>query len=660
MDPVQNTQATSLSSFVWGAADELWGDFKHTDFARIIIPLLLLRRMECVLEPTKDDVLNAYESEKNSGIDLNIYLPNISKLPFYNTSQYTLGTVGSTHTRSNLEQYVSRFSPNVRLVFEEFGFNNTLEELDKAKLLYRVVSRFSNIDLHPDVVSNRVLSNAYEDLIRRFAASINEKAGEFMTPKDVVRLTTKLVLSADEEIFTESGVIRSVYDPSCGLLGFITDAMDQIEDMGSTAKIIPYGQELDPKTHAMALTSMLILGWDGNNIVQGSTLSNDKLSDKRFHYGLANPPFGIKWDKDKDVVDKEHKNLGYAGRFGPGLPRVSDGSMLFLMHLVSRMEDPENGGGRVGIVLSGSPLFTGDAGSGESESRRWLLEQDFVEGIIALPNDMFFNTGIGTYVWILSNKKADHRKGKVQLINLADVWTSMRKSEGTKRRYLTEEQIDDVVRLYDSFTESDTSKIFDTTDFAFRKVAIKRPLRGKLVVNEESIARILEGKQFQKLTEEQQDAWISYLEDRQGKHDYDWAHGLVNRLTNTGNIGKTTKALGNEFTNTLFQQDSEGDIVTDSKGNSIPDTSLNDSENVPLKQNVEAYFEEEVLPHLSDAFIDYSIRDEKDGDAGIVGYEINFNRYFYTYVPPRSLRQIDEDLKASEARIQALLDEVAE
>jgi type I restriction enzyme M protein len=660
MDPVQNIQAASLSSFVWETANELWGDFKHPDFARIIIPLLLLRRMECVLEPTKEDVLAAYESEKGSGIDLNIYLPNISKLPFYNTSQYTMGTVGSTHTRSNLEQYVSHFSPNVRLVFEEFGFNNTIEELDRAKLLYRMVSRFSNIDLHPDVVSNRVLSNAYEDLIRKFAASINEKAGEFMTPKDVVRLTTKLVLSADEEIFTESGVIRSVYDPSCGLLGFITDAMDQIEEMGSTAKIVPYGQELDPKTHAMALTSMLILGWDGKNIVQGSTLSNDKLSDKRFHYGLANPPFGIKWDKDKSVVEAEHKNLGYAGRFGPGLPRVSDGSMLFLMHLVSRMEDPENGGGRVGIVLSGSPLFTGDAGSGESEIRRWLLEQDYVEGIIALPNDMFFNTGIGTYVWILSNKKADQRKGKVQLINLGDVWTSMRKSEGTKRRYLTDDQIDDVVRLYDSFTESEKSKIFDTNDFAFRKVAIKRPLRGKLIVNDESIAKIREGKQFQKLSDEQQKAWISYLEDRHGEHEYEWAHGLVNRLKNTGKIGKTTKALGTEFTNTLFQQEPEGDIVTDSKGNAIPDTSLNDTENVPFKQDVEAYFEAEVLPHLPDAFIDYSVRDEKDGDVGIVGYEINFNRYFYTYVPPRSLHDIDAELKASEAKIQALLEEVAD
>ncbi len=660
MDPVQSTQAASLSSFVWETANELWGDFKHTDFARIIIPLLLLRRMECVLEPTKEDVLKAYESEKGSGIDLSIYLPNISKLPFYNTSQYTMGTVGSTHTRSNLEQYVSHFSPNVRLVFEEFGFNNTVEELDKAKLLYRMVSRFSNIDLHPDVVSNRVLSNAYEDLIRKFAASINEKAGEFMTPKDVVRLTTKLVLSADEEIFTESGVIRSVYDPSCGLLGFITDAMDQIEEMGSTAKIIPYGQELDPKTHAMALTSMLILGWDGKNIVQGSTLSEDKLSDKRFHYGLANPPFGIKWDKDKEVVEKEHKNLGYAGRFGPGLPRVSDGSMLFLMHLVSRMEDPENGGGRVGIVLSGSPLFTGDAGSGESEIRRWLLEQDYVEGIIALPNDMFFNTGIGTYIWILSNKKAVTRKGKVQLINLSDVWTSMRKPEGTKRRYLTEEQIDDVIRLYDNFTESENSKIFDTTDFAFRKVAIKRPLRGKLVVNEMSFANLRQSRVFQKLDGDQQVSWEQYLLSNQGEFEYSWAETIVLVRSRKGFLGRDEKALAKAFTEAFFVKDPEGETVRNAKGDYIVDTSFKDTENVPFKQNIQAYFEDEVLPHLPDAFVDQSVRDEKDGEVGIVGYEINFNRYFYNYVPPRSLHDIDAELKTSEARIQALLDEVAE
>lgn len=663
MDTVSREQVTSLSSFIWKIADDLWGDFKHTDFARIIIPFMLLRRLECVLEPTKNDVIEMCESERRAKaedrVDLSLILPTMTGYQFYNTSKLTLGTLGSTHTADNLEEYISRFSPNVRLAFEEFGFSNTIDELDRAKLLYRIASQFANIDLHPEAVSNRVLSNAYEDLIRRFAASINEKAGEFMTPKDVVHLTTKLVLSPDEEIFTESGVIRTIYDPTCGILGFIADGMELIHDMNPNAKIVPFGQELDPKTHAMALTLMLIQGFDSKNIQQGSTLSNDRFPDKKFHYGLANPPFGIKWDKDKAAVEREHKYMKYAGRFGPGLPRVSDGSMLFLMHLVNKMEAPEHGGGRVGIVLSGSPLFTGDAGSGESEIRRWLLESDFVEAIIALPNDMFFNTGIGTYVWILSNKKEAHRAGKVQLINLSDTWTSMRKSEGTKRRYLTNDQIDDVAREYEAFRESERTKIFSTTDFAFRKVAVKRPLRGKLTVTPEKISALSSGKNFQKLSLEQQDAWVAYFEDNQGEHDYAWAHSLMTVNKNQGAFGKTTKALGNEFTDLFFERDETCDPITDAKGQVVPDTSLNDTESVPYDMDVNEYMEAEVLPHVPDAFVDHSVRDQKDGEVGIVGYEINFNRYFYKYVPPRSLEAIDADLKASEARIQALLSEVA-
>ncbi len=337
METLKTSDSSTLSGFIWKAADELWGDFKHTDFARIIIPLLLLRRLECVLESTKDAVLAEFEKEKDSGIDLDLILPSVAGLPFYNTSRYSLGTLGGTNTRSNLEEYISHFSSNVRIIFDEFSFITTIVELDKAKLLYRMCSQFASIDLHPDVVADRVMSNAYENLIRQFAASINEKAGEFMTPKDVVRLTTKLVLAPDEEIFTESGVIRTIHDPACGLLGFVMDAMDQINELAPTATVVPYGQELDPKTHAMALTSMLIRGYKSENIKQGSTLSNDQLRDKKFHYGLANPPFGIKWEKDKDAVEKEYKEMGYAGRFGPGLPRISDGSMLFLMHLVHHL-----------------------------------------------------------------------------------------------------------------------------------------------------------------------------------------------------------------------------------------------------------------------------------------------------------------------------------
>lgn len=665
MEGIRTSDSSNLSNFIWKIADELWGDFKHTDFARIIIPLMLLRRLECVLESTKESVLKEYEKEKDSGIDLDLILPSYSGLPFYNTSQYTLATLGGTNTRSNLEDYISHFSSNVRVIFDEFGFVNTILELDKARLLYRMCQQFATVDLHPDVVSERVMSNAYEDLIRQFASSINEKAGEFMTPKDVVHLATMLVLAPDEEIFTESGVIRTIYDPACGILGFISDGIDQIKRMSHSAKIVPFGQELDPKTHAMALTSMLIQGYPSENIKQGSSLSNDQLRDKKFHYGLANPPFGIKWEKDKPSVDKEHKEMGYAGRFGPGLPRVSDGSMLFLLHLVSKMELPEHGGGRVGIVLSGSPLFTGDAGSGESEIRRWLLEKDLVEAIVALPTDMFFNTGIGTYIWVLTNKKAAHRVNQVQLINLADTWTSMRKSEGTKRRYLTQEQIEDVLREYEDFKETERSKIFKTTDFAYRKVAIKRPLKAKLVITKAKIKTLFEQKAFEKLDEEQQNAWIDFFRELINQSDgeeqeYIWAFDIVKAKNKAEGFGKTTKALANAFIAAFMERDEDAEPVLDDKGQVIPDTSLNDTESVPFGTSAEDYLKAEVLPHVPDAFIDYSVRDSKDGEVGIVGYEINFNRYFYKYVPPRDLHDIDVDLKACEARIQALLEEVAE
>lgn len=660
MEIIKTSDSITLSNFIWKAANDLWGDFKHTDFARIIVPLLLLRRLECVLEPNKALVLKEYEKEKNSGIDLDLILPSFSGLAFYNTSQYSLETLGGTNTRANLEEYISKFSANVRVIFDEFGFVNTILELDKARLLYRMCSQFAAIDLHPDVVSDRVMSNAYEDLIRQFAASINEKAGEFMTPKDVVRLTTKLVLAPDEEIFNEPGVIRTVYDPACGLLGFITDAIEQIHELNSNATIVPFGQELDPKTHAMALTAMLIRGYKSENIKQGSTLSDDQLQSKKFHYGLANPPFGIKWDKDQVAVNKEHREMGLAGRFGPGLPRVSDGSMLFLMHLVSKMETPENGGGRVGIVLSGSPLFTGDAGSGESEIRRWLLEQDLVEAIIALPTDMFFNTAIGTYVWILTNHKVKHRKNKVQLINLGDTLTFKRKAEGSKRHYLSDIQIDDVVREYEQFEEGERSKIFNTTDFAFRKVQIKRPLKAKLVITKDRINSLYNVTAFKKLDDTQQTAWIDFLRDNLGDKEYGWVRTVVKEKNKTESFGKTTKVLGNAFVAIFMERDEDAEPVLDDNGQVIPDPTLNDAESVPFGASVEDYINAEVLPHVPDAFIDYNVRDDKDGDVGIVGYEINFNRYFYKYVPPRALHEIDIDLKASESRIMKLIQKVAE
>tara|TARA_R110001583_G_scaffold188684_1_gene351026 strand:+ start:870 stop:2849 length:1980 start_codon:yes stop_codon:yes gene_type:complete len=656
-------KSTNLSNFVWQTANDLWGDFKHTDFARIILPLLLLRRLECVLDETKETVLKQYNLEKDNDIDMELILPSYSDYSFFNTSNYTLETLGATETLANLEDYISHFSANVRLVFEEFGFANTIVELDKAKLLYRMTKSFSNLEMSKNDISDRDMSNAYEDIIRRFAASINEKAGEFMTPRDVVHLTTKVVIAPDEEIFAESGVIRTVYDGACGVGGFLSDAISLIKDMSpvnNPATIIPYGQELDPRTHAMALTSMLIQGYDERNIKQGSTLSDDKLQNERFHYSLQNPPFGKKWEKDQDVVAKENESLGFAGRFGAGLPRVSDGSMLFLLHSVSKMELPENGGGRIGIVLSGSPLFTGDAGSGESEIRRWLMEKDYVEAIIALPTDMFFNTGIGTYVWVLSNKKAEERKGKVQLLNLVNTWTKMRKPEGSKRRYISDIQIDDMLRNYESFVEKDNIKIFDTTDFAYRKVHIKRPLRAKLVITEHKIASLTDVAAFTKLKREEQTAWINFFQVNLSQSAYDWIQESGKRKNNKDEFGKVGKPLLTAFTNHFMERDEDMDVVLDSKGNLVVDNTLNDTEAVPYKETVKEYFEREVIPNLPDAFIDYSVRDKKDGEVGIVGYEINFSRYFHEYRGHRPLSLIDEELFACEKRIKDMLDEVAE
>ena len=656
----QQTQTSiNLSNRIWSVANDLWGDFKHTDFARIVLPLLLLRRLECVLEPTKKEVLAAYNAQKDSSIDPELYLPSIAKTRFFNTSEYELATLGATDTRANLEDYISHFSANVRLIFDEFGFANTIVELDKARLLHRIVMHFANMDLSKENVTDRDMSNAYEDIIRKFAASINEKAAEFFTPRDVVHLVTMLVLMPDEEVFSGAGVIRKIYDGACGVGGFLSDAIELIRDLSPNATVVPYGQELDPRTHAMALTSMLIQGFNEKNIKQGSTLSDDKLKGDKFHYSVQNPPFGIKWEKDRTAVVKENA-LGYAGRFGAGLPRVSDGSMLFVMNAVDKMEDPKNGGGRVGIVLSGSPLFTGDAGSGESEIRRWLLEQDLVEAIIALPTDMFFNTGIGTYVWILSNKKDAARKNKVQLVNLTNTWTQMRKSEGSKRRFISNEQIQDIVREYESFTENKNIKIFNTTDFAYRKVHIKRPLRAHLVINEEKIESLGEIKSFGKLADSYQNAWKSFFKASQGTHDYHWILNKLRKFNTDGGYGKVAKPLLAAFTSHFMERDESLEPVLDSKGQVIVDTTLNDTESVPFKESVEEYFEREVKPHVHDAFIDYSIRDEKDGEVGIVGYEINFNRYFYEYKGHRPLAEIDAELKASEARIQALLAEVAE
>ena len=666
--------AASQADFIWKNAEDLWGDFKHTDFGKIILPFTLLRRLECALESTREEVRDAYNKFKDAEIELDPILRQAAGYPFYNTSEYSLSTLGSTKTRRNLEDYISLFSDNARAIFEEFEFGNTVIRLEKAGLLYTICKNFAGIDLHPDVVPDRVMSNIYEHLIRRFGAEVNEGAEDFMTPRDIVHLATVLLLDPDDALFAENpGLIRTLYDPTCGTGGFLTDAMNHVADYGSHYKIppvlVPHGQELEPETHAVCVAGMLIRRLESDpgrdlskNIRQGSTLSNDLFAGERFHYGLSNPPFGKRWGKDKDAVQREHK-LGKAGRFGPGLPKIKDGSMLFLMHLASKLELPENGGGRAAIVLSGSPLFNGEAGSGESEIRRWLLENELVETIVALPTDIFFRTNIATYLWILSNKKSEQRREKVQMINATSLWVSI-KNEGKKRRIVSKEQRRQILDMYAAGETDELSKMLDYRTFGYRRIKVLRPLRMKLALDQEGLDRLASDSTWVKLSSAHQSFWLDAIKPLLGQtKDYNWAETFAKDAAKSDKA-KALKVKANKtFVTALIgafgHKDPEAEPVVDSKGNMVPDTDLTDYENVPYLENIQEYFAREVLRHAPDAYLDERFADPKDGKLGRVGYEINFNRFFYKYQPPRKLHDIDAELKQVEAEIADLLAEVA-
>lgn len=665
----------SLADFIWKNAEDLWGDFKHTDFGKIILPFTLLRRLECVLEPTRKAVCDSHAAFKDSEIDLDLILRQTTRYPFYNTSEYALGNLGGTKTRQNLQDYIAHFSDNARIIFEQFDFSNTILRLDKAGVLFKICKNFAGVDLHPEVVPDRVMSNLYEHLIRRFGAEVNEGAEDFMTPRDVVHLATALVLDPDDALFESNpGLIRTLYDPTCGTGGFLSDAMNHVADYGNRFKVppvlVPHGQELEPETHAVCLTGMLLRTLESDpgrdlskNIRLGSTLSNDQFANERFHYGLSNPPFGKKWEKDSDAVNTEHKEKKYDGRFGPGLPRINDGSMLFLLHLASKLELPENGGGRAAIVLSGSPLFNGGAGSGESEIRRWLLENDLVEAIVALPTEIFFRTGIGTYLWILSNKKSESRKHQVQLINATSFWAPI-KNEGNKRRIISDDQRRQIVEIYASAENGEHSRMLDYRKFGYRRIKVLRPLRMSLVIDDNGLAKLQQEKAWLKLAPEQQGIWLAALQQHMGStHLFGWAETFADETMRSAlDAGKAIKA-GKPFVkalaNAFGQRDPQGEPVIDADGNIVADPDLTDYENVPLIEDIRDYLAREVLPHIPDAYIDESFRDDKDNAIGRVGYEINFNRFFYQYVPPRKLHDIDAELKQVEAEIAALLAEVA-
>jgi len=487
-----NQQA--LSSFIWSVADLLRGDYKQSEYGKVILPFTVLRRLDCVLEATKSAVLAEYAKQQQAGINPEPYLLRKSKQGFYNTSPLDMKKLmgDQDHIRENLYSYIGEFAPAVRDIFERFEFHIQIDRLARAGLLYQVTEKFTNIDLHPEAVSNGQMGLVFEELIRKFAEISNETAGEHFTPREVIRLMVNLLFIEDDEVLSKPGVVRTIYDPTAGTGGMLSIAGEYLEEHNPGARLTMHGQELNDESYAICKADMLIKGQDVANIIPGNTLSEDGHPHTKFDYMLSNPPFGVEWKKVEKEIRREHETQGFNGRFGPGLPRVSDGSLLFLLHLISKMRPAKDGGSRFGIVLNGSPLFTGGAGSGESEIRRYVLESDLVEAIIGLPIDMFYNTGISTYVWILSNRKPEHRKGKVQLIDASSFWQKMRKSLGSKRKELSDEHIAEITRLFGECVEAEKdgkpiSRIFNNADFGYRTITVERPLKdaqGKVVLNE--------------------------------------------------------------------------------------------------------------------------------------------------------------------------------
>ncbi|WP_172591134.1 type I restriction-modification system subunit M [Shewanella xiamenensis] len=660
---MEHISISSLASFIWSVADLLRGDFKQSQYGRIILPFTVLRRLECVLEATKDNVLAQAEATKalpeNAREKL---LLNAAGQNFYNASPLNLNRLGENNTGDNLDAYVRAFSKDAREIFEHFNFVNTIYGLDDANILYQVVKKFREVDLSPEAVDNYHMGLVFEELIRRFAESSNETAGEHFTPRDIVRLTTSLVFSGDDAALTKPGVVRSIYDPTAGTGGFLSSGMEYLKEINENARLATYGQELNPESYAICKADMLIKGQDISNIKLGNTLSDDQLEFERFDYCLSNPPFGVDWKKVEKRINDEHKLKGFNGRFGAGLPRVSDGSLLFLMHLISKMKPvtDKSEGSRIGIILNGSPLFTGGAGSGESEIRRYILERDLLDALIALPTDMFYNTGIATYIWVLSNHKPAERKGKVLLINASDMHSSMRKSLGSKRKFLDDDAIRTIVALYSRYEQSPIAKIFNTTDFGYRRITVERPLKLALYPHDaERLISLQQQNAWAKLDTELQQGILSALvampQDKYLSRDaFKKAFCKAFAAVSTSKLPATVLKL--IFSN-LGEQDDTAEVCK-TKGEPEPATELRDNENVPLNEDIDVYFRREVLPHVPDAWIDTSKTDPLDGKVGLVGYEILFNRHFYQYQPPRSLQEIDADLDEVAKEIMLLLAEV--
>ncbi|WP_368671214.1 N-6 DNA methylase [Cupriavidus sp. IK-TO18] len=606
-----------LASFIWSVADLLRGDYKRSEYGKVILPFTLLRRMDCALKATKPAALQEFDAKKKLGIELSPILTSTAGQSFYNVSAFDVDQLQSdpVHIKANLTAYVNAFSENSRDIFERYDFLKQIEKLDDCNLLHLVVQKFASIDLNPERISSADMGLLFEDLIRRFAELSDETAGEHYTPREVIRLMVELLFTVEVAPLKTPGIVRTIYDPTAGVGGMLTTAGEYFASLNPDARLVMYGQELNSESYAICRADMLIRGQDVSNIAFGNTLSDDCHAGRVFDYMLSNPPFGVDWKKVEKEVRKEHEQRGDDNRFGPGLPRVSDGSLLFVLHLLSKMRPydkaGDQGGSRIGVVLSGSPLFTGGAGSGESEIRRWIIENDWLEAIVALPSDMFYNTAISTYVWILTNKKSVERKGKVHLIDAAQFYRKMRRSMGSKRKQLAENHISTIVEIHSRFEEL---RYFKVTDCSGSVVS------EGLMLAESALPLEPDGGKLE--------SWV------------------VSRIVDNADFGYSTLTVERPIRN------EKGEIKKDRKGNAKPDAKLRDREDVPLKDNINAYFEREVLPHVPDAWI--------DENKTKVCYEIPFHRFFYQYVPPRPLEVIDADLKAVTSEILALLGEVTE
>ncbi|WP_405447829.1 N-6 DNA methylase [Streptomyces erythrochromogenes] len=669
---MNSSKHTELANHAWSVADLLRGDYKQSDYGKVILPFTVLRRLECVLEPTREKVVETVDRFAGQDIDTGHFLRRASGHSFYNRSDLTLKKIAADpqNAAKNLQIYVGAFSENAREVLDKYEFNQQVRKLDGANLLYQVIGAFTDLDLHPDVVPNHNMGYIFEELIRRFAEQSNETAGEHFTPREVIKLMVNLLVAPDADALSLPGVVRTVMDPACGTGGMLSAADDRILALNPDATVEVYGQELNPESWAICRSDLMIKGQDPENIRFGNSFSDDGHARRKFDYILANPPFGVDWKKVKEDVEYEHTSLGDAGRFGAGLPRINDGSLLFLQHMISKMKPVDvNGGGgsRIAIVFNGSPLFTGAAESGESNIRRWILENDWLEAIVALPDQLFYNTGISTYFWILTNRKDADHKGKVVLLDARDQWVKMRKSLGDKRKELGDgtngrpDHIGDITRLYAEALQvagdpehalHGKVKVFANEDFGYQRITVERPLKLRFEVTEETVSALAEAKPVARL--ERSEEFVAAVRTLLGSswtRKSDAFIALKDAVVAAGLTWPSGAPFTKAVRETIGVRDPGGEVQK-IKGAAEPDTDLRDYENVPLGEDVEDYLKREVHPHVPNAWIDHT--------KTKIGYEIPFTRHFYVYKPPRPLAEIDAELKSLEAEIQALLGEVTE